>query len=374
MSNWVTIIGAAIVILSIIFGMRRGFLLESHVLLRLSISLVTALLSVWFGWYASKYLVRFISAHDTQSIPLFLKGIASAWRTHPQADMWITWIVCYFLISKISQSILWYIFQPFFRLIPGKFQQSRLLGAALGGVLGVVRALVAGGVLFLGLQYFSWPVLAKQAAASPLYENADKLVYQPWLKPLVTKQLPVLAQNALEPISQNINLFVVPTGTAGEEEGILLIPKQISELAQKITKGQTTVKGKAFALYQWETTHITYNWQKYDEYVYHDKWEQQSPLQTVETGEGVCADYALLYADFAHSVGLTVKIDEGMGGSGKDLGSHAWNEIWNPVSKHWMYVDTTWGSQQSGWFDTPARFFDQTHFLQTSILIPGANA
>jgi transglutaminase-like putative cysteine protease len=138
-------------------------------------------------------------------------------------------------------------------------------------------------------------------------------------------------------------------------------------LARHLTAHDRTARDKARTLYEWEIHHIRYDWNKYDDFVYRHQWDEQSPLQTLQTGKGVCADFALLYADMAHAVGLKVQIDEGMGGTGENLGPHAWNQVWDPAANRWIPVDTTWGSQEDVWFDNP--HFGATHFVQTAITI-----
>jgi hypothetical protein len=71
----------------------------------------------------------------------------------------------------------------------------------------------------------------------------------------------------------------------------------------------------------------------------------------------------------AHAVGLSVKIDEGVGEAFGQSGPHAWNEVYDPKTQTWIPLDTTWGSEMDVWFGTPG--FDQTHRLQRSIVIPG---
>jgi len=204
-----------------------------------------------------------------------------------------------------------------------------------------------------------------------MYTGLRHMVYEPYLAPIVTQEMPVLAKSAILPLAQNINLFVLPSGNSGEQRGVLVVPEAMASLARQITANDKTTRQKAYTLYEWEIHHIHYDWKKYNDYVYRSQWDQQSPTQTVQTGKGVCADYALLYADLAHAAGLTVQIDEGLGGtSASNVGSHAWNKVFDAVAQRWITVDTTWGSEQDVWFD--AAHFDRTHFQQTSIMIAGS--
>ncbi|MFD1675505.1 transglutaminase domain-containing protein [Alicyclobacillus fodiniaquatilis] len=367
--NWITILFAVIIIGSILFGAARRFGMESRLVVSQAISIATGIVAIWIGWLLSRHISSYVLHQNTTHLPHWLAQIFIAWQRSPRIGAWIAFLICYFVLSSVIHQLLAGILGQIPVLLPSVLGRSRVLGAVLGAAIGVVRAAIGGAIIFLVLQYFSIPVMAKQANQSWPYQLCSQQIYKPWLKPFVTRALPVFAEDAIQPISQNINLFAVPSGTANEERGVLLVPKQVAKLAQQITANAKTPKQKAYALYEWEIHHITYDWKKYDDYVYHHKWDQQSPLQTLETKKGVCADYALLYADMAHAVGLRVQIDEGIGGTATDYGSHAWNQVWLPNENQWITVDTTWGATQDEWFDVPAAQFNQTHSEQTAIVI-----
>ncbi|MFB5190563.1 transglutaminase domain-containing protein [Alicyclobacillus fastidiosus] len=367
--NWVTIIFAAIVIGSVLAGAGRGFGRESRFVIWQVVSIATGVVAIAAGWWLSRIISRFVLQQSTANSPKWLGQVLIAWQQHPSVGKWIAFGVCYLFLAGVLRNIVSLFVQLVPAWMPRPLQESRLLGGIVGGLMGVLRSAVIGALIFIALQYLSLPPLAKQAATSTPYKTLSKQIYEPWLKPLVAKALPVLSQGALQPLAKNINMFAVPTGQSGEETGVLLVPKQISNLALQLTKGMTDPKQKAQALYEWEIHHVTYDWKKYDDYVYHGKWDQQTPLQTLETGKGVCADYALLYADLAHAAGLKVQIDEGIAGTGGDYGNHAWNEVYLPSDGQWITVDTTWGSTQDEWFDVPISTFDETHQQQTAIVI-----
>ncbi|GMA63920.1 transglutaminase domain-containing protein [Alicyclobacillus fastidiosus] len=367
--NWVTIILVAIVVGSVLAGASRGFGRESRFVIWQVISIATGVVAIAAGWWLSHAISQYVLKQSVANSPKWLAQVLIAWQEHPSVGKWVAFGVCYLVLAGIFRNIVSLFVQLVPSWMPRPLQESRLLGGIVGGLMGVVRSAVIGALVFIALQYLSIPPLAKQAAASTPYKTLSKQIYEPWLKPLVAKALPVLSQGALQPLAKNISMFAVPTGPSGEETGVLLVPKQISSLALQLTKGMTDPKQKAKALYEWEIHHVTYDWKKYDDYVYHGKWDQQSPLQTLETGKGVCADYALLYADLAHAAGLKVQIDEGVAGTGGDYGSHAWNEVYLPNVGQWITVDTTWGSAQDEWFDVPMSTFDQTHEQQTAIVI-----
>ncbi|MDQ0190499.1 transglutaminase domain-containing protein [Alicyclobacillus cycloheptanicus] len=369
--NWMTIAFAVILLWSVVWGAKRRFATEMGVVIAQLISVAVGIAALWAAWVGSARLSNLATHAKVQTLPHVVMQVLQVWQQAPGIARAIVFFIVYLVVSSILNSLLQGLAVLVPRLIPGMLGKSRLLGGGLGAVVGAARVIVLGGLVYVVLQYLSVPILASAAKTSGPYQYLRQTLYDPWIRPLTTRELPVYAQGALEPLSKNINMFVIPTGV-GQERGVLVVPKQVSSLAKQIVAGQTTARGKAYALYEWEIHHIHYDWKKYDDYVYHGKWDQQSPLQTLETGKGVCADYALLYADMAHSVGLTVQIDEGLGGTPGQYGSHAWNQVWLPSSQTWIPVDTTWGSQQDAWFDAPN--FSQTHIQQIAITISGAGA
>lgn len=371
--NWVTAVLAVVFILAILQGFRRKFGAESAYVLAKGISLVVGVFAFWLAWKGTKAAAQLVISGKLVHSPQFVQRLIEAWQQAPNVAQVIVFLIVYWLVSGTLNQFLYNSFRFIVRLIPRFLGGSRLLGGALGSIVGFLQASLLGALVFIALQYLSLPSVKNQAQSSPPYQWLVKSVYTPYLSPLMRQELPVLAKSAFTPLAQNINLFAVPSGTAGQERGVLVVPKSIAELAQQITAKDRTPRAKAYALYEWEIHHIHYDWQKYNDYVYHHKWDQQSPLQTLKTGKGVCADYALLYADMAHSVGLTVQIDEGLGGSSPStMGSHAWNKVYDPAAQRWITVDTTWGSQQDAWFDVPLATFNQTHIQQTEILITGS--
>lgn len=368
--NWITLVLVMILLWSAYHGVRRGFAHESGHLAAQLMNLVAGVVAVGIGWMLSNDVSHFAGSVHTKHWPQWAVQLILAWQQAPGVAHMVTFIGFYFIVSSVLHALL----RPFpvfvARRIPTAMASSRWLGGLLGVVIGVVRMVMVGSFVFLVTQYFSFPGLSSEAGQSKAYRLLVNRVYKPWLKPFVVRELPVLAGGALEPLAKNINLFAIPSGVAGQQRGVLVVPKDIGVLAQGIVQGKSTSEGRAKALYEWEIHHVTYDWKKYNDYVYHEKWDEQSPEQTLHTGKGVCADYALLYADMAHSVGLTVQIDEGIGGTATQNGPHAWNKVLDTASHRWISVDTTWGSEQDAWFDVGG--FDATHKQTNDILIDGS--
>lgn len=370
--NWITLLLVMILLWTVYHGARRGFAYECGHLVAQLTHLVAGIIALWIGWELSGWVSHLTTTVHTQSWPSWAASLVQAWQESPSVAHMVAFIGFYLISSSVLHALFRQVPVLAARAVPASLARSHWLGAGAGACIGVARMLMAAGLVFLVTQYFTVPGLAKEAGASRIYTWFDSTVFKPWLKPFVARELPVLADGALEPLAKNINLFAVPTGVQGQQRGVLVIPKDINNLAHQIVQNQKTPRAKAHALYEWEIHHIHYDWNKYNDYVYHNKWDEQSPEQTLHTGKGVCADYALLYADLAHSAGLTVQIDEGIGGTARQYGPHAWNKVWDPVANRWMSVDTTWGSDQDIWFDPGG--FDGTHRQTSDILVEASTS
>lgn len=370
--NYVTVAAVILFIWPIFNGIRRGLARETGAVLTQVISIVATVVAIAAGWWGSLKLAHAAANTSARKVPHWLGGIVQLWQQAPTVAHVIAFVILYFVVSSIIQGLLRFLPHLGSRIIPKFLAGNHTLGGVLGTVVGILRVVVYGGMMYVVLQYLSLPAVAAQAHQSRVYNWLETNVYVRWVNPFLTNGLPVLASNALQPLSDSINLVVVPTLTNGQEQGVLIVPKQIQTLAKSIVGKTTNPETKAHLLYEWEIHHIHYDWKKYNDYVRYGKWDAQTPLQTLQTGEGVCSDYALLYADLAHASGLKVMIVDGIGGTPTDNGAHAWNEVYLPQSHQWIPLDTTWGSQQDAWFNPPG--FSQTHHAQEKIMISEVKA
>lgn len=367
--GWFTLLFVAVIFSSLIAGARRGFASELGELALQIGYLVSAIVAVWFSWRWMNVIANRVAGWTPARWPNWLNHVVTLWQSAPQVARVIAFIILYGLLSGVLHAVVRPIARVLVRVIPRMLAQNKLVGAILGGLAGVIRCIFIGAVVFGLLQFFALPAVRKWVTPSRPYQYLVTHVYRPYLAPVLEKELPVLGKDAMGTLSQNISLFVLPSGTAKAQRGIVLVPKQIAALAKQITAGDKTDRERAKALYEWESHHISYDWVKYQDYVKRGQWDAQTPLQTLQTRKGVCADYALLYAELAHAVGLKVQVDEGIGGTPSDSGSHAWNQVWDSSSQRWIAVDTTWGSTQDRWFDAPD--FSATHHEQRAIIIDG---
>ncbi|MGL4655644.1 MAG: transglutaminase-like domain-containing protein [Sarcina sp.] len=133
----------------------------------------------------------------------------------------------------------------------------------------------------------------------------------------------------------------------------------IKAKAKEIVKNDNTDLEKARSLYNWVGNNIQYDEAKAEEITRNQgKGVTSGAIEAFNTREGVCFDYASLYAAMAMDVGLRVRIVSGEGYTGSSWGPHAWNEVYIPSEKKWISVDPTFAST-GDYFATPD--FNSTH-------------
>ncbi|WP_438433869.1 transglutaminase-like domain-containing protein [Gorillibacterium sp. sgz500922] len=109
---------------------------------------------------------------------------------------------------------------------------------------------------------------------------------------------------------------------------------QASKLAAELTQGAKTEEAKAKAIYSYIIKKI-----KYDNALAASVGTEYlpNPEQTLNTGKGICYDYASLYAAMLRSQGIPAKLVMGTSAYVKQY--HAWNEVY--LNGEWVTVDTT---------------------------------
>lgn len=118
----------------------------------------------------------------------------------------------------------------------------------------------------------------------------------------------------------------------------------ITALAAKITAGKETDRAKARAVYDWVAGNIKYDYAKYGRHQNGDYENEYGARCALQTGKGVCYDYAALTAALGRAAGLQVKLVNGQAVSGASSGFHAWNEIYLAEQEIWVNADTTFAS------------------------------
>ncbi len=237
-----------------------------------------------------------------------------------------------------------------------KTVSSGLIGMGIGSILGAARVLVIIAVLFVYVTLQPQSSFSQYAQGSSLYQQGATQILAPFSEDFIASQVPVFTR-VVEEEFQNI--------LQRKYEIIdLQIPEDIAGAAMEITKDKKSDEERAYALYEWIGSRITYDHEKVRLYEEENRWMEQTPEDTFETRKGVCIDYSRLYAVMARSIKLEVKVITGLGYDGRGgYGPHAWNEVYVSEREMWIPLDSTWASSGGNWFNPDK--FEETHIQDT---------
>lgn len=116
--------------------------------------------------------------------------------------------------------------------------------------------------------------------------------------------------------------------------------KSITELAKELTKGSKSDKEKIEAVYQYIITNIKYDNNK----INNISTDYVPDLEKVlKDKNGICYDYAALFAGLLRSQGIHTKLVKGYKNDMKEY--HAWNEVL--LDGKWVVIDTTYDAALS---------------------------
>lgn len=120
-------------------------------------------------------------------------------------------------------------------------------------------------------------------------------------------------------------------------------------LAEGICSGCTSDREKAHAIYEWVITNITYDEDYYPQYQYFDI------RKTLQTREGICFDFANLYAALCRSQGIPCCILDGRR-IGSESDQHVWNRVYYDGT--WWNLDVTYDTARRAEGKSPYGFHD----------------
>lgn len=139
--------------------------------------------------------------------------------------------------------------------------------------------------------------------------------------------------------------------------------QKIIEKAEQLTKDISDEREKTKAIYKFVASHVAYDVEKYKENVFHP---DDNALETLETGKGICQDYAFLAIALLRSIDIESRYVQGWAGTDR----HAWLEA--KVDGDWIELDPTWGAgyiqdneftfnYTEDYFDPDPDFLKETH-------------
>ena len=104
-------------------------------------------------------------------------------------------------------------------------------------------------------------------------------------------------------------------------------------------KDKSTVYEKTKAIYEYTAKSISYDVAKFKNSDF--KWDD-SATKTLQSGTGVCQDYAYLATALLGAINIEARFISGQAGTGSVKENHAWVEA--NVDGRWLVMDPTWGS------------------------------
>ncbi|NHN30402.1 transglutaminase domain-containing protein [Paenibacillus sp. S3N08] len=326
-------------------------------------------LSSWASPHVQVWLLAQQIAIPTRELAFyeqFYYTFITAVRDFPLLRLGILFMIAYAVIKQIIYRVMdpfvsrWMASKP---TQPAKKTErsqspgilSSLVGAIMGTLTGLGRALMVIAALFIFTTLLPQTQISPYIQASTLYQKGATQVIKPVAGDFLANQLPVFTRAVEEEFSSILQRKYEVLDAQ--------IPADIADAAKEVVAKATTDEEKAKLLYKWIGTRVKYDWDKVNLYEQQRIWKEQAPAETFQTKKGVCIDYSRLYAVMARSIGLDVKVVTGLGYDGRGgYGPHAWNEVYLPEYQKWVPLDSTWVASGGNWFNPPN--FDETHIRE----------
>jgi len=210
--------------------------------------------------------------------------------------------------------------------------------------------------------FFNSNLITEQADDSAPYQWVQESVIQPLLNNSVVKDIRVLLDDSFKAAENGLYNTTgkylakyfngVPLRDAVQSDA------DIDKKSMEIVGSETDASRKAYLLYLWICSHITYDNGK-AEIIANKSYDVDSgAIVAYNSGTGICLDFACLYVAMCRAVGLNVRFITGLGFSGTEWGDHAWNQVYDPAQERWIDVDTTFGSTGIDYFDRKRFYLD----------------
>jgi len=360
--NIITVIIIGLFTLPLLVGILRPLTSEriyySFASLINNVILLTAVL-------LSVYCTRLILADEDGEILTTLFHILPTLQSTAHRDIWLSALFIT-LLSLLIYGLLYLLTIPIRRF--AIVSLSNRLSASVRTMNGFFKRIIGGlwqlpksvwlVVIFslllnLTTGFFNSPYLTQTANNSAPYQVVQEGVIQPLMNSSAVKGIQVILNdsfkfNVVTDESGSIQLIKyfngVPLNEAIESND------EIDAKAKEIVGDETDDRQKAYLIYQWVCSHLTYDNAKAAALVEDSSKISSGALVAYRTGTGVCFDYACLYIAMCRAVDVRVRFITGLGFTGSAWGDHAWNQIYDPKYDGWVNVDTTFGSSGINYF------------------------
>lgn len=222
----------------------------------------------------------------------------------------------------------------------------RLAGAIFQIPTSVGLLLIVVVALNLGVYFKIHDQYVETVEESKIYEYVNNKVVYPISQSDIAQKIPTIINNSfkisVEESSEtlgNQRVIIYYNGIT-LEEGVKS-NEEIDNFAIDLVKRYGNPIDKAEALYEWVGSTIDYDYDKAEKILRNEFEVQSGAINTFYSKDGVCFDYACLFAAMCKANSIKVRVITGEGKSDGAWVSHSWNQVYDGDKKQWINVDPT---------------------------------
>jgi len=231
-------------------------------------------------------------------------------------------------------------------------------------------------IFVLSLNFFSYYFYAPSLTRWMNESKTYRLIYDKALLPVlnsnIAKNIPAILNNSFvkeldrampeegeffirrigERITEGLDIQVVEYFNGVTLEEAVTSNEEIDNLAKELVFGKRNDRDKAYALYDWISENIGYDFEKAEDISRGAEKVPSGAITAFTEKKGICLDYSALYVAMCRAAGLRSRLVTGLAYSGTGWGDHAWNQVYISEEQNWVNVDTTFG-KIANYFDKP---------------------
>lgn len=268
-----------------------------------------------------------------------------------------------FLLRLITRPLYRYVIFPLSNRLAAKVGSMNVFTRQIFGGLwkvpkSVLLVLVCSLLLGVYADYFNGSsAFSKSIEQSSVYQCVDEHITAPLLNTDLAAQIPVILNDSFQPAAEEFTFDDAGDTLAVQYFNGMTLDEavasnaEIDAAARIIVGSATDDREKAYLIYQWICSNITYDNEKAKMLSTDSTGVESGAIVTFQTKTGVCFDYSCLYVAMCRAVDVPVRFVTGLAYSGTYWGDHAWNQIYDAAEDRWINVDTTFGSSGLNYFD-----------------------
>lgn len=268
-------------------------------------------------------------------------------------------LILHSIMSSIIHLISRITFYPLFDTIENKLKyKSILFKRLIGAIFQVPKAICYVIVITFILNFLSLIKITdaynNYLEESQLYNYISKQAVIPITNSKLAKKLPNIVNNSFKIVVKQADESDnnLPSNTPKSSKvityynGVTLEQgiksnEEIDKFAVDLTLGKSGTREKSKLIYKWVGSEIVYDDEKATRVLNNDLGVKSGAIPTFYSRDGICFDYAALFAAMSKANNIKVRIITGQGFNGSNWVSHAWNQVYIEDENRWINVDPT---------------------------------